>query len=215
MLAKIFEEFERIDCTHPLRNRREGLGLGLSIVSQIVKSMGGVISVESTEGQGSNFSVKLCLKLSSGQKAPLLQQKAEREPKCLRILVVEDNLVNQKILMARLKKSGHQVVGCDDGQKCCDLLFSGEIFDMILMDIMLPVLDGIEATILIRKWELNQSSHVPIIAVSSNVSLDDVAKYREAGLDGYIGKPVQYSLLEDILIELSSGNMLKKSMNIF
>jgi CheY-like chemotaxis protein len=117
---------------------------------------------------------------------------AQREPKLLRVLVAEDNLVHQKLALALLSKRGHSVVIAANGKEAVELL-EGEDFDVVLMDIEMPIMDGIKATSVIRKRESTHAKHTPVIAVSATA---DLHQCLAAGMDGWISKPLKADMIE-------------------
>ncbi|HUS05576.1 MAG TPA: ATP-binding protein [Bryobacteraceae bacterium] len=196
----IFEKFTQADST--TSRRFGGTGLGLAIVRSLAEMHGGGISVQSVEGQGSTFLVTL-----SVETAPEAQELAERPselvsdvPRSGTILVVEDNLVNQKMVAAILRRKGYQVHITNNGQEALEALENG-IFNLVLMDVQMPVLDGLEATRLIRqnpRW-----ATLPIVAMTANALNGDRENCLAAGMDAYISKPVQASHLLSTVDEYS------------
>jgi len=205
---KIFEEFEQGDSS--TKRRFGGTGLGLAICSRLVQMMQGEIGVDSAEGEGSlfHFTVSLGLPadrprtadtfvttsvvLSAGSDAPRGGEPASG----LRILLAEDSPANQKLALGLLKKRGHQVVVANSGKEAYDA-FLAQPFDLILMDVQMPEMDGFEATVAIRAAE--RDSHVPIIAMTAHAMKGDQERCLEAGMDGYIAKPIRaQTLLEAV-----------------
>ena len=113
---------------------------------------------------------------------------------CLRILLVEDNLVNQKVAVAVLQKRGHRLTIANNGLEGVAAASSGT-FDLVLMDVQMPVMDGWEATAAIRARERSSGSHMPIIAMSAHARKEDIDRCRAAGMDGYVSKPFQIEVL--------------------
>jgi PAS domain S-box-containing protein len=205
--AAVFGAFSQADSS--ITRRFGGTGLGLAISYKLVSLMGGKIWLDSAPGQGSTFHFTLHLARSSAQYAHLAAQpgnetgrEADRENdpgehvspeqvRALRILLAEDNPVNQRLAVALLEKRGHQVVVVGDGQQALDVLAS-ETFDLVLMDMQMPVMDGIEATQRIRERERSGSgAHQPIVAMTANAMQGDRERCLEAGMDGYVSKPVK------------------------
>ena len=179
-----------------------GTGLGLTISKRLVELMNGEIGVESEAEKGTTF----WFTLTFGN--PLIRKKESNEQTgstsdhsfALKILLVEDNPINQRVAMFNLNKLGHQVTTADNGKVAVEL-FTQEKFDIVLMDIQMPVMDGLEATREIRRMEAEQgiSTPVPIIAMTANAIKGDREKYTREGMTGYISKPFKMKELEEIL----------------
>jgi PAS domain S-box-containing protein len=173
-----------------------GTGLGLSISMQLVELMGGQIGVHSTKGIGSAFWFTVCYQPAKktveakGKRADIDRWVASRS---LKILVAEDNTVNQHIIRTILTKLDHSVEIAKDGQCAIDLLNSGD-FDVILMDIRMPVMDGLEATAFIRAMD-DPRSNIPIIALTADISFGNIIEYTDVGMNDVCGKPIELPLL--------------------
>jgi PAS domain S-box-containing protein len=184
---RLFQPFAQAD---PSTTRRfGGAGLGLSIASSLVGLMGGRISVESQPQQGSTFRFAIRLPLAKQQllvrETPGTRFSATSS---LRILLVEDNPANQKFATFMLKERGHEVDIAGDGQQGCGMAQQNQ-YDVILMDVQMPVMDGLEATKAIRAWEEGRS-RVPIVAVTAHAMKEDRERCLAAGMDGYLSKPI-------------------------
>jgi signal transduction histidine kinase/CheY-like chemotaxis protein len=194
----IFEPFRQADGSHT--RKYGGTGLGLTICSHLAKLMGGRIWVESTPGLGSTFHFTLRFKASV--EAPLnsvLQQLpvgigAPRPQRPLRILLAEDNVINQKVACRLLEKQGHQVVVACNGREALSIL-EVELFDLALLDVQMPELDGLETAKVIRARERNGVAHLPLIAVTAHAMNGDRERCLKAGMDGYLTKPIQLEQL--------------------
>lgn len=205
-VPKLFQPFSQVDAT---RSRSHGgTGLGLSISQRIVEAMGGRITVESAERQGSRFMFTLALPpapdpvpmapppLDSGlmplDAAPALQG---------RVLLVEDNPVNRLIAAEMLKSFGLDVVEAEDGQQALARI-DGQHFDLVLMDIQMPVLDGYAATQRIREREARlRTARVPIVALTANAFDEDAALSLAAGMDAHLSKPYTREQLRALLAQ--------------
>ncbi len=194
-ISKVFEKFSQVE-EHNDR-RKDGTGLGLPICKQLAELMGGKVGVESIERQGSNFwftIVGKVAKKSSVANKEINKYFEEFKPiKPLNILVVEDKIVNQKVVKLMLMKHKHIVEIANDGQEAVDIFKPGK-FDLILMDIQMPVMDGITATTILKK---KYQSHElpPIIGLSANSMEGDAEKYIDKGLDDYLSKPLTINVL--------------------
>jgi len=182
----IFESFKQEDSA--TSRTYGGSGLGLAISKQIVELMGGELKVESVKNQGSRFYFSVSLPIDKGSKLQNLkpeERSAEVNLTGYSILLVEDNKLNQILASTIIEKWGARVVVAGNGQQALDIL-EKNTFDVILMDIQMPVMDGMTASRLIRE-KLN--IHTPILALSANVIKGIVEKCQEAGMQGYISKP--------------------------
>ncbi|PMG98288.1 ATP-binding protein [Vibrio lentus] len=187
-LHKLFEAFSQADST--TTRRFGGTGLGLNISQKLVRAMGGQISVESVFGQGSEFSFVLTLPRSSVEelaefKAQELQLDYQIEFKGQRVLLVEDNELNQDLALAFFTRSNLNADLAENGKEALELAQSNE-YEMIFMDLQMPTMDGFEATRLIREFDKD----VPIIAMSANVFADAKLRAREAGVTDFLDKPI-------------------------
>ena len=198
-LNRIFEDFETRDRSHV--RSTPGTGLGLGIARRIAKAMGGEIGASSTLGKGSQFWVRLPLPAA----APAPQEPARpalaAPPVRLKVLVVEDNEINRSVVRAMLEAEGHTVFEAEDGQQGLRIA-DGTCYDLILMDISMPVMNGHEATRAIRAGK-GASRHSPIIAHSANVMPNEAKKFQENGMDGFLGKPLQRAELRELLASIA------------
>ncbi len=206
----LFNEFAQLE--NSLIKKFEGTGLGLSISKNLTRLMNGKIGVISEIGKGSTF--WLTLALEKGHDEVVLQQRLiesqkNRKFRPLSVLIVEDNLLNQKFAVTSLKRAGHKVEIAENGKIAVER-FKKNHFDIILMDIAMPIMDGIEATQLIRKIEqdnLNSDKKYPdkkikIVAVTAHVMVTDREKCLAAGMDEYIAKPYRPQELLNIIDNL-------------
>ena len=182
------------------RTRYKGTGLGMSIVVRLVELMGGTIEAASAKDEGTTIWFRVPLQIDQkGQQ--VISEKTEVETelrlKGYHILLVEDNEINIEIAQFYLEENGATVVQAWNGQEAVDQVKAADpgTFDAILMDIIMPVMDGMEAARQIRIWEKQYDMHTPIIAMTAQASLDSAQKCREAGMDDYVTKPVDQVML--------------------
>jgi len=194
--SQIFEAFSQVDGS--ITRRFGGTGLGLAICSRLVERMGGSIDVYSTAEQGSTFVFTVRAGRTDSPVKPTAANAPAAPAPPLRILVAEDNKVNQTVVSRILERAGHTVAIAANGQEAAEMRLSCA-FDLILMDIQMPVLDGFEATARIRACDLTSGVHTPVIALTANAMSGDRERCLSAGMDGYISKPVSRdSLLQAI-----------------
>jgi signal transduction histidine kinase/ActR/RegA family two-component response regulator len=202
VLGRLFDKFVQADAS--ITRRHGGTGLGLSICRDLAQMMGGEITAESELGQGSTFAVDLPLpRLAAGQAVvdsdPEIAFLEAGDPAGLRVLAAEDNAVNQLVLKTLLGQVGIELTLVENGELAVEA-WRREPWDLILMDIQMPVMDGMAATRLIRAAEAATSRpRTPIIALSANVLTHQIAAYAEAGMDGHLAKPIEVNRLFDTL----------------
>ena len=192
-------------------NKVQGTGLGMAITKSIVDLMGGSIRVESAPGRGTRFEVVLEFPIDTesdhAQKVQALPEEAEETSPLsgMKFLCAEDNAINAEILEMLLESKGASCTICSNGQELVDAFASvkpGE-YDMILMDVQMPVMDGYEATRCIRELPRADAADVPIIAMSSNAFAEDVRASLECGMDAHLSKPIDMRrVLREIAIHL-------------
>jgi CheY-like chemotaxis protein len=186
----IFEAFTQADGS--TARSHGGTGLGLTISRRLVDMMGGRLWLSSEPGRGStfHFTVKVGIRAEAIRPAtPAPAAAAETIPAALRILLAEDNRVNQFLAVRLLEKAGHQVVTASNGRAVLEAL-ARDRFDLALMDLQMPEMDGFEATARIREQERGTGARLPIIALTANAMVGDRERCLEAGMDGYLSKPI-------------------------
>ena len=199
---RIFQSFEQADDSE--KTRRQGTGLGLAISSRLVHMMDSDIKLESAEGMGSVFSFTLRLKLAKEHEE---QQEIQKKPVDFtgkRVLVVEDNDLNMEITRSLLEEYGILVEEAHNGAEAVEAIENCEqgYYDLILMDIMMPVMDGLEATRQIRRLPGEYGKKIPIIAMSANAFDEDVRRSVASGMNAHLSKPVNIEKLEEILSDI-------------
>jgi len=203
----VFDLFTQVDGS--TTRERGGTGLGLNICREIVQLMGGQIDLESELGAGSTFSFTARLEPAPDVVIPKPTSSAETRPptppNALRVLVAEDNPVNQLVVRRMLERLGHSVVLVDDGEQAVEAAAKVR-YDVALMDVQMPRCDGIEAARRIRASEPGDRPRLPIIALTAHAMRGDRERTLEAGMDAYLTKPVSSSALEEALAELTSGS---------
>ncbi|MDD3414928.1 MAG: transporter substrate-binding domain-containing protein [Lachnospiraceae bacterium] len=204
-LPKLFEPFEQENDQTTVNYG--GTGLGLAIVKNLVEIMGGTIAVKSEKGIGSEFTVELAFDFAGEEVKPVMKEAAFEV--CLagkRVLLCEDHPLNTQIATRLLEKKGMIVEHAENGQVAVDLFRQGlpSYYDVILMDIRMPIMDGIAATKAIRALERIDAKTVPIIAMTANAFDEDVKKSLDAGMNAHIAKPIDQSMLFQTLCDLTA-----------
>ncbi|WP_166836595.1 MHYT domain-containing protein [Rheinheimera pleomorphica] len=190
-LPYIFDAFTQADAS--MSRRFGGTGLGTTISKQLVELMGGSISVHSVDGEGSCFSFTLPLKPGAAIAPTGVGQAIALPP--LSVLITDDIAQNLELLQLLLQRGGHSVVAVSDGQQAVAAV-QQQHFDLVLMDIQMPVMDGLQACRLIRQWEAQQQREpLPVIALTASVLDEDKVAAKEAGMQGFASKPIDYAQL--------------------
>ena len=207
---KIFDVFTREE--NSMTNKIQGTGLGMAITKNLVDSMGGTIDVESEPGQGSCFEIYMDLKIAE-ERSVSLQAQAQTDEQDgnilqgMRFLCAEDNEINAEILTELLKIEGAECIVCENGEeilKAFEQSVAGD-YDMILMDVQMPVMNGYEATKAIRRSSHKLAKKIPIIAMTANAFSEDIQHSLAAGMTAHISKPVEVKVLEKTIRSIKSG----------
>lgn len=202
--SSIFDDFTQID---PGRgHKHQGTGLGLAISKKLVELMGGQIGVVSSPGRGSSFHFTARFYLSTLEETPVLRESVTLDrPGRLRILLTEDNALNQRSIRHFLESAGHSVVVTGNGEEALEAL-EKDPFDVILMDVQMPVMDGLEATRRIRSHDRSRfNPDIPIIALTAYALKEDEFRFITSGMDRYVTKPVRKELLFQAIQELTGS----------
>jgi CheY-like chemotaxis protein len=192
---RVFKSYSQVD--NSIARRFGGNGLGMSITRGLIEAMGGSIALESQVGVGTTFKVQLPCKLSSAPARALPLQEDEHSDMALRILIADDNPLNRQIASLQLRRHLPQalVTEVDNGLKAFEALRDGGGFDVILMDLLMPEMDGMTATRKIRTELPEPRCSTPIIALTANADKDELAKCLESGMNECMLKPFNRSLL--------------------
>ena len=189
------------------RTKFAGTGLGMAISRKLVEKMGGTITFESEKGVGTTFVIRVPFKIDpDADKREEQKDVSEKSIKGLHILLAEDNELNMEIAEFMLQNEGADVIKAWNGQEAVELFRNSEPgeFDVILMDIMMPVMNGYEATKMIRSLDREDAKEVPIIAMTANAFTEDRIRAKEAGMDEHVAKPVDGELLVKVIHKLVS-----------
>jgi CheY-like chemotaxis protein len=199
--AKLFSSFAQAEVS--TARKFGGTGLGLAISKNLVQMMGGEIGLESEEGKGATFHFNVALGLPETN-ADNAEKKAKKEDSTfhftkLKILLAEDNVINQKVAILNLQKLGHEVLVVSDGLQALEI-YKKEMPDLVFMDVKMPIMDGTEATIKIREFEKDNKilKKVPVVAMTANSQKSDKIEYIAAGMDDYLSKPFNINDLEQL-----------------
>ena len=206
----IFDAFTREESS--MTNKIQGTGLGMAITKNLVEAMGGTIDVESEPGQGSCFEILMDLKTAEDQSGSLIPHTEKDEPEGnilqgMRFLCAEDNEINAEILTELLKIEGAECTICENGEeilKTFEQSAPGD-YDMILMDVQMPVMNGYEATKAIRRSSHELAKKIPIIAMTANAFSEDIQHSLAAGMNAHVSKPVEMKVLEKTIRSIKSG----------
>jgi signal transduction histidine kinase/CheY-like chemotaxis protein len=216
----IFQPFSQADGS--TTRRFGGTGLGLTISSRLVEMMGGRIQVDSLPGQGNCFHFQIVAAIVAPVAGQVVAPRAtsvsnEQSPRTLHILLAEDNPVNQKLALRLIEKRGHSVVAVNNGREAVDRV-AGEHFDLVLMDISMPEMDGLQATALLRSTQAGANypgnGRIPIIAMTGHALIGDREMCLRAGMDGYISKPITPDDLFAIIDEVTHPSKRSRAKSL-
>ena len=206
----IFDAFTRAESS--MTNKIQGTGLGMAITKNLVEAMGGTIDVESELGQGSCFEVLIDLRIAEDRFVSSAEQVEKDEPagnvlKGMRFLCAEDNELNAEILMELLKIEGAECTICENGKRVLEAFEQSAPgdYDMILMDVQMPVMNGYEATKAIRRSSHELAKTIPIIAMTANAFSEDIQHSLAAGMNAHVSKQIEMKVLEKTIRSIKSG----------
>ena len=206
----IFDAFTRAESS--MTNKIQGTGLGMAITKNLVEAMGGTIDVESELSQGSCFEVLIDLRIAEDRFVSSAERVEKDEPagnvlKGMRFLCAEDNELNAEILMELLKIEGAECTICENGKRVLEAFEQSAPgdYDMILMDVQMPVMNGYEATKAIRRSSHELAMTIPIIAMTANAFSEDIQHSLAAGMNAHVSKPVEMKVLEKTIRSIKSG----------
>ena len=204
---RIFETFERERNT--TSSHIEGSGIGMGITKKLVELMDGTIEVKSKQGKGSTFTVTIPCRKASEEDSLVKKNHNPCNKNCLngvRILLVEDNEINTEIATELLTEEGCIVETANDGVACIDMIekADADYYKMILMDIQMPVMNGYDATLAIRKMKDTKKARIPIIAMTANAFAEDIQKVLSVGMNAHVAKPVDMNILVPTMLKFLS-----------
>ena len=214
----IFDPFTRAEGS--VTNKIQGTGLGMAITRNLVEAMGGTIDVESELGQGSCFEVIIDLRIAENRTVALAAEEEIDEPdsntlKGMRFLCAEDNELNAEILMELLKIEGAECTICENGKRVLEVFEQSAPgdYDMILMDVQMPVMNGYEATKAIRRSSHELAKTIPVIAMTANAFSEDIQNSLAAGMNAHVSKPVEMRVLEKTIRSIKTGRGETQGIN--
>uniref|UniRef100_UPI0025C24467 ATP-binding response regulator n=1 Tax=Frisingicoccus sp. TaxID=1918627 RepID=UPI0025C24467 len=198
-LTRIFEPFVQADTD--ARSVYQGTGLGMSIAKALIEQMGGTLEVSSELNVGSRFVVTIPFELADESEVVKIEKDADVSIKGMHILLAEDNELNREIAETLLREEGAQVTSVVNGREAVDAVANNDpdTFDLVLMDVMMPVMDGHEATRQIRQMGRPDAETLPVVAMTANAFAEDIQKSFDAGMNGHITKPLEIDKMMRII----------------
>ena len=212
-LKHIFEPFSQEQ--HDARSFYQGTGLGMSIVKTLVDKMNGTLEIQSEKGVGSTFTVTIPFDIAdSGDAADAMEYTDNADISGVRILLAEDNDLNREIAHTLLEESGAVITEAVDGQQAVELFEKNppHTFDVILMDVMMPNIDGLKATEMIRALPRPDAAQIPIIAMTANAFSEDIQRTRQAGMNAHLSKPLDMKKVTSVIARFCTGTNTDKKM---
>ena len=205
--ANLFAPFSQAESS--TTRKYGGTGLGLAICRRLVEAMRGDIRVKSKQGEGTSFFFTLVMEKkerNADDSKPVAAPVAEQDIKPLRILVVEDNEMNRKVLKGFLDKDKHDIALVDSGERAMEMMRE-RLFDVVLCDIELNGMNGVETTRTIRSFPDRTVAATPVIALTGNTSKDDIARFFDANMNGFVGKPIDPKALKEALLRVTNDDL--------
>ena len=198
-LTRIFEPFVQADTD--ARSVYQGTGLGMSIAKALIEQMGGTLEISSELNVGSRFVVTIPFELADESEVVKIEKDADVSIKGMHILLAEDNELNREIAETLLREEGAQVTSVVNGREAVDAVANNDpdTFDLELMDVMMPVMDGHEATRQIRQMGRPDAETLPVVAMTANAFAEDIQKSFDAGMNGHITKPLEIDKMMRII----------------
>jgi signal transduction histidine kinase/AmiR/NasT family two-component response regulator len=204
--SRLFGRFQQAETS--TSRRFGGTGLGLAISRQLTELMGGHLTLQSVEGEGSTFTIQIEVGVCENQNRPRASESKKAKPavlaRKLKILAAEDNQMNRRVLTAFLSSFGQEAVYADHGAHALEIL-AGQHFDLVLMDIQMPVMDGVSAVEKLRANQDGPNANVPVIAMTANTMAGDHESYLAAGMDDFVCKPMDIRALYTAINRAISG----------
>ena len=195
---KLFTPYAQADAS--ISRNFGGTGLGLAICKRLVDAMGGNIQLQSTPGKGTTFYFIIPMDIGTEQRQSAPVQKSESAP--MRILVVDDNAINLKVVSGLLEKEHHRIVTCNSAEAAMQEI-AKSMFDVILMDMEMPQIDGVTATKMIRALPDPEKSRIAIVAMTANIRREDIQRCKDAGMNDHIAKPISPESLRALLTQIN------------
>lgn len=206
-LRHIFEPFSQEQ--HDARSFYQGTGLGMSIVKSLIAKMNGTLEIESEKGVGSKFTVTIPFEIANNADvADTLEAAGNADIHSVRILLAENNSLNREIAHTLLEENGAVITEAVDGRQAVEQFQKNppHTFDVILMDVMMPNVDGLTATRTIRAMERPDAAEIPIIAMTANAFYEDIQRTRQAGMNAHLSKPLEIEKMLSVIARFCNRN---------